>query len=131
LTYDRENTTPPRRGLRLLPWVSEKGTPCFLSPEGGSSVLTLLADAVEEEQLCDADAARSDGQKVLDNSAADADTLRQALEASNRALNDALRVADSRGDRLAAYEDAASTCDDEERDSEDGDDPRLPAEAFG
>ncbi|MFF7421694.1 hypothetical protein [Streptomyces smyrnaeus] len=131
MTYDRESTTPPRSGLRLLPWASEKGTPCFLSPESGASVFTLLADAVEEEQLNDADAACRDGQAVLDNSAADADALRQALEASNRALNDVLRVADSRGDRLAAHEEVTSTCDDNERGSQDGDDPRLRADAFG
>ncbi|MEU4968476.1 hypothetical protein [Streptomyces smyrnaeus] len=86
---------------------------------------------MEEEQLNDADAACRDGQAVLDNSAADADALRQALEASNRALNDVLRVADSRGDRLAAHEEVTSTCDDNERGSQDGDDPRLRADAFG
>ena len=89
-------------------------------------MLTLLADAVEEEQLCDADAARRDGQEVLGNSAADADTLRQALEASNRALANALRVADSRGDRLADYE-----ADEDEKGDGGGRNPRLPAEAFG
>ncbi len=57
--------------------------------------------------------------------------LRQALEASHRALNDVLRVADSRGDRLAAYEDVASSCDDKERGSQDDDDPHLRADAFG
>jgi len=83
-------------------------------------VLALLADAVEEEQLCDADTARREGQEVLGNSAADVDTLRQALEASNRALANALRVADSRGDRLADYE------ADEDETGDGGGNPRLP-----
>ncbi|MGI5349455.1 hypothetical protein ACQEU8_14830 [Streptomyces sp. CA-250714] len=103
--------------------MNETGNPCFLSPEDGASVLTLLADAVEEEQLCDADAARRDGQEVLGNSAADASALRQALEASNRALTDTLRVADSRGDRLADYEVAESERDDLNRGSEGDEDP--------
>ncbi|SES36657.1 hypothetical protein SAMN05421870_12033 [Streptomyces qinglanensis] len=114
MSYDRDNVSPPRPGLRLLPWVTESGNPCFLSADDGTGVLAQLADVVQDEQLCDADAVRKDGQEVLGDSAADAAALRQALEASNRALTDALRVADSRGDRLADRETTESVCDDKD-----------------
>lgn len=106
MSYDREKSAAPVPGLRLLPWVTDMGKPCFLSVGDGPSVLAPLADAAEEEQLCDADAAFKDGQEVLSDSTAGVSALRQALEASNLALSDVLRVADSRGDRLTNYEEA-------------------------
>ncbi|MFF0729712.1 hypothetical protein [Streptomyces sp. NPDC004134] len=127
MSYDREKTAAPVPGLRLLPWATDTGKPCFLSVGDGPSVLAPLADAAEEEQLCDADAALKDGQKVLSDSAAGVPTLRNALQASTRALADVLRVADSRGDRLTNYEDAE---DDGEDDDQDGT-PGPPAEVFG
>ena len=127
MSYDREKTAAPFPGLRLLPWATETGKPCYLSAADGPSVLAPLADAAEEEQLCDADAALRDGQKVLSDSAAGVPALRKALEASTRALADVLRVADSRGDCLTNHEEAE---DDGEDDDQDGI-PGPPAEAFG
>lgn len=126
MSYEREKTAAPCPGLRLLPWVTETGKPCFLSSGDGESVLAPLADATEEEQLCDADAARKDVQEVLSDSTAGVPALRRALEASNRALANALRVADSRGARLADYEDA-----DDDGDDDQGGTPGPRGEASG
>lgn len=38
-------------GLRLLPWSSPEGKPCFLSTDSGSSRLSRRADEVEDLQL--------------------------------------------------------------------------------
>ncbi|MGH3309007.1 MAG: hypothetical protein ACRDP3_00190 [Streptomyces sp.] len=90
-----------REELRLAPWTSDEGKPCYLSTVPGG-VLDGLADAVEAEQLADA-------RSVLEHA-------REALSATGRALSareaiwiatrltestgEVLRVADSRGMRL-------------------------------
>ncbi|MFI2234803.1 hypothetical protein [Streptomyces chrestomyceticus] len=73
--------------LRLLPWTTPEGKACYLSTDDAESLLSLLADEMEEglvqaaEELVTADAA---GPPEL-----------------RRALRDVLRVAVSRGARLA------------------------------
>ncbi|MEJ1200774.1 MULTISPECIES: hypothetical protein [unclassified Streptomyces] len=46
--------------LRLLPWLSPEGKPCYLAPGGDGGVISRLADRTEARQLaeCLADALR-------------------------------------------------------------------------
>ena len=119
MSYDRKKTMPLVPGLRLLPWTTQEGNPCFLSTEGKTGVLASLADEVESEQLRDADGILKDGQAVLNDDESGEHATRHTLKATLSALSDALRVADSRGARLPDPYD------------EDGEGPQLPAEAFG
>ena len=119
MSYDRNAILPTVPGLRLLPWTTETGNPCFLSTEEDAGLLSRLADEVESEQLHEADTKLKDGRAVLNDGDAGDKAVRQALESALSALSDALRVADSRGSRLPDPYDA-----DDER-------PHLPAKARG
>lgn len=90
--------------LRLLPWVSDTGKPCYLSSaDGPQGPVSRLADEVEAAQLADATAVLADTQAVLDEPAAVALALRLALKASTGALTNTLRIATSRGARPDPY----------------------------
>ncbi|MFJ9036911.1 hypothetical protein ACIRF8_10035 [Streptomyces sp. NPDC102406] len=106
MSYDRTHEDPLlASGLRMLPWQSDTGRTCFLSTDAddaghGRSVVTRLADQVEDRQLTDAAVVMEGARAVLDDPAADEQTLRRALAAVTQVLGDTLRVADSRGARL-------------------------------
>ncbi|MCZ4507299.1 hypothetical protein O3Q52_03575 [Streptomyces sp. ActVer] len=94
-------------GPRLLPWTSPEGKPCYLSTDG-RGYLSTLADSIETAQL-------SMGQELLeyarDATAPGAKTLsateyRWLARRLTEALADALRVADSRGQRIPDQEEA-------------------------
>jgi hypothetical protein len=106
-------------GPRLLPWTSPEGLPCYLSTDG-AGYLTSLADSIEEVQL-------QMGNELLERAR---DTLvpgARALTAAeyrwlacrlSEALSDALRVAESRGDRIPVPQQAGRH-DGEESESAD------------
>lgn len=101
MSYARDHTPTPGHGLRLLPWESDTGKPCYLSTDRSDGVLSQLADQAEEEQL-------SNGNEILEGALAALNdhklgelSLRLVLTAAAIALADALRIADSRGARLA------------------------------
>ena len=88
-------------GARLLPWTSPEGKPCYLSTDD-RGYLSTLADSIETVQL-------GMGQELLEYAreatAPGAPTLsateyRWLACRLTEALADALRVADSRGQRL-------------------------------
>ncbi|MDQ1011077.1 hypothetical protein QFZ82_005562 [Streptomyces sp. V4I23] len=92
-------------GPRLLPWTTQDGHPCYLSTDG-QGYLANLADNIEAIQL-------GMGEDLLeyarDAVAPDAKVLsateyRWLARRLTEALSDALRVADSRGQRLPAPE---------------------------
>ncbi|MFJ1926535.1 MULTISPECIES: hypothetical protein [unclassified Streptomyces] len=92
---------PTAQGPRLLPWTTEGGNPCYLSTDG-QGYLANLADNIEAMQL-------GMGEDLLgyarDATAPDAKTLsateyRWLARRLTEALSDALRIADSRGQRL-------------------------------
>lgn len=94
-------------GPRLLPWTSPEGKPCYLSTDG-RGYLSTLADSIETVQL-------SMGQELLEYAreatASGVPTLsateyRWLARRLTEALADALRVADSRGQRLPDPEEA-------------------------
>ncbi|MGW2256714.1 hypothetical protein ACWCXE_02355 [Streptomyces sp. NPDC001780] len=122
---DHQNAETPsassRRAeaLRLLPWSTPDGKPCFLSADGSDSTFSRLADDVEEAQTSLATEVLENAQRVCADPLADTSQLRLALARANESLGEVLRVAVSRGARLPRADD------------DEGDGPRLPAEAFG
>ncbi|MET8945573.1 hypothetical protein ABZX30_18775 [Streptomyces sp. NPDC004542] len=85
---------------RLLPWKSPEGLPCYLSTDDCDSRLSRLADAVEAELLEGAEAVLGLARGVLGEPGAGSGELRFAGVRLAEALEDALRVAVSRGVRL-------------------------------
>ncbi|MEU2607226.1 hypothetical protein [Streptomyces albus] len=100
-----EEALPPD-DLRLLPWVTDTGKPCYLSAAPGGGVLSALADRTENRQLRAGAEVLCEARRVLADPAAGALALRLTLTASARALADTLRVAHSRGLRLGAEDEA-------------------------
>ncbi|WP_149831124.1 hypothetical protein [Streptomyces tailanensis] len=86
--------------LRLLPWPSANGNPCFLSTDSASGVVSRLADDMEAVQLTTGTEVLELGRGVLNDPKATATELRYAGVRLAECLSDALRVAESRGMRL-------------------------------
>ncbi|MFH8679331.1 hypothetical protein [Streptomyces lydicus] len=105
MTYDPDNPQLPGSAMRLLPWSTPAGKPCFLSTDDPGGFLSRKADAMEAEQMRDAAAVLADAEDVLEDPAAGPLTLRVTLKRTTAALGDVLRVADSRGGRLPAPDD--------------------------
>ncbi|MGP3977302.1 hypothetical protein ACTWQF_25505 [Streptomyces sp. 8N114] len=98
--YDREQTPIPAAGeLRLLPWTTGSGKPCYLSGTPDST-LSRYADELEEVQLEDSDRALKRVLPLLTRKASADDKTMQATEEAALALSNVIRVADSRGARL-------------------------------
>ncbi|WP_405804809.1 hypothetical protein [Streptomyces sp. NBC_01187] len=105
--YDRERTPASAAPeLRLLPWVTDAGNPCYLSGEA-DSVLAVYADELEDAQLADGARALRRIVELLDNVAAADDETAQTVKEAAAALSNVLRVADSRGARLPDAEEDA------------------------
>jgi hypothetical protein len=100
VTYDR-NTVAAPSGLRLLPWETDTGKPCFLSADDADGPLSRLADEIEADQLQDGADVLAGAKAVLDDRKAGEFALRGALAATTQVLGAVLRVADSRGIRLS------------------------------
>lgn len=88
-------------GLRLLPWTSPDGKSCYLAADDGDSLLSRRADEIEALQLSVGTQLLGHARALLADRKADAGELRFL---ANR-LCEALRVAESRGMRLPAYDD--------------------------
>lgn len=130
MSYDRNAVSTPGSGLRLLPWETDTGKPCFLSTNGTPGALARIADEIEADQLRDGADVLKGAQAVLDDRKAGEYALRLALRAATQCLGDVLRIADSRGARLLVP-DNEHDADDDQDNGADGDGPNLPAEAFG
>ncbi|WP_326753231.1 hypothetical protein OIE73_16250 [Streptomyces hirsutus] len=89
--------------LRLLPWTGPDGKPCFLSTGDSDSYMSRLADNTESVQLGMATELldRALDMLVTDTEPDDLSLLAKDLTG---ALRDTLRVATSRGHRLATPE---------------------------
>ncbi|MFD4118444.1 hypothetical protein ACFWSJ_34010 [Streptomyces niveus] len=111
--------TAHTNALRLLPWATPEGKPCFLSADRDGGVLSKLADSVEVAQTNTGTEVLGGVRAVLADPKVGDRELRFALARVTEALGDVLRVAESRGARLPAsgqdYE---------------GNGPCQPAEAF-
>ncbi|MFJ9583366.1 hypothetical protein [Streptomyces acidicola] len=90
--------------LRLLPWTGPDGKPCYLGTDGRESFMSLLADHIEAKQLETASELLEEAPQVLDAGTVDTERLSLFAAQLAGALQDVLRVATSRGGRLAASE---------------------------
>lgn len=88
--------------VRLLPWAGESGKPCFLDTDNPNSYLSRLSDNLEAVQLGMAEDLLDHVRKTLTAGATSETELRNLIDRLSQALRDALRVAESRGDRLPA-----------------------------
>ncbi|MER6157909.1 hypothetical protein ABT147_20530 [Streptomyces sp. NPDC001868] len=88
--------------LRLLPWLSPEGKPCFLSTSGEGGYLSRLADAAEARQLAAGADVLARARQVLDDPVSPNAEVRYAAIRLSECLANALRVAESRVTRLPA-----------------------------
>ncbi|WP_322734547.1 hypothetical protein [Streptomyces ferrugineus] len=87
-------THPPR----LLPWSGPEGKPCYLITDDHGGPVSRLADATESIQLDMGTQLLTHAHEMLSD--APHGELRFLAERLTEALHDALRVAESRGQRL-------------------------------
>ncbi|MET8217946.1 hypothetical protein ACFYRD_23440 [Streptomyces hirsutus] len=86
--------------LRLLPWTTPEGNPCYLSTDRDDSRLSRLADDVEADQLDSGEQVLAGARAVLGDPKAGERAVRFALTRATESLEDVLRVAVSRGGRV-------------------------------
>ncbi|MFI5524245.1 hypothetical protein [Streptomyces platensis] len=88
-------------GPRLLPWTTPDGNPCYLSTDG-RGYLSTLADSIETVQLSMGEELLEHAREVLAPGARSLSATEYRWLASRlaEALTDALRVAESRGQRI-------------------------------
>ncbi|MFE9686394.1 hypothetical protein ACFYXC_30760 [Streptomyces sp. NPDC002701] len=86
--------------LRLLPWTTPEGRPCYLSTDSADSRLSRLADDLEAAQLESGHQVLAGARAVLADPKAGERAVRFALTRSLESLEDVLRVAVGRGARL-------------------------------
>ncbi|MEU8785504.1 hypothetical protein [Streptomyces sp. NPDC048637] len=90
--------TPPTP--RLLPWTTPDDKPCYLLTDREGSYVAQYADDVEALQLGMGIGLLEHARDLIGDPAADARQLRYLSAQLSAALRDAVRVAESRGERL-------------------------------
>jgi len=85
-------------GPRLLPWTGQEGKPCYLFTDEHGGPVSRLADATESVQLGMGAELLAHARELLPGTPRG--ELRFLAERLTEALRDALRVAESRGQRL-------------------------------
>ncbi|MET8223042.1 hypothetical protein [Streptomyces sp. NPDC005301] len=93
-----------RNELRLLPWASPEGKPCYLSTDDEGGYMSRLADNIEADQLDMAAALLEHASDTLDDQDADPEALRRLTGELTGTLRDVLRVATCRGHLLGMGE---------------------------
>ncbi|MFD9789668.1 hypothetical protein ACFWXK_01830 [Streptomyces sp. NPDC059070] len=111
-------------GLRLLPWTRPDGNPCYLRTDDNKGHLSRLADEAEQMLLDMAETMLPLAERALADPEVHRDDLISLGTQLTQCLHDTLRVAVSRGGRLARPATTGA------RGAED-DGPELPAEACG
>lgn len=91
------------RGLRLLPWATSDGRPCYLIG-GGSGYVSRVADNVESVQLGMAEDLLDHAADLFADERATAPQIRFLAGRLAESLRDVHRIAESRGARLSAPE---------------------------
>ncbi|MGW0783811.1 hypothetical protein [Streptomyces sp. NPDC002913] len=87
--------------LRLLPWNSPEGRPCYLSTDDPGSMMSRLADEVEAELVACGEEVLGGAESVLADQAAGERAVRFALVRTTESLRDVLRVAECRRGRAS------------------------------
>lgn len=90
-----------QRHLRLLPWAGPDGKPCYLSTDDPEGFMSRLADHIEATQIGTASELLEQARLLLADEAENREDLRLLVARLAGALQDVLRLATSRGDRLA------------------------------
>lgn len=90
----------PLDHLRLLPWTTPDGKPCYLSADHTTSTLSRLADDIEAAQLHSGEQVLAGARAVLDDARAGERAVRFALTRATESLGDVIRIAVSRGERI-------------------------------
>ncbi|MEV7275399.1 hypothetical protein [Streptomyces sp. NPDC093111] len=108
--------------LRLLPWSTPDGKPCFLSTDENGGPLSRLADRAEAAQLDAGADLLEHATEVLTDDQTEPDDLRLLAADLTDTLRHVLRVAMSRGHRLPTPDPSVPREDEG---------PHLPAAAFG
>jgi hypothetical protein len=129
----------PATQLRLLPWPTPEGNPCYLSTEDPNGFLSRLADDMETAQLAIGADMLGHAREVVADPASSNRELRFTVARLSECLFDALRVADSRGGRLRVFlsgpdgPDGPDDPDDDRADDEakSAETVESPAEACG
>ncbi|MFE7425237.1 hypothetical protein [Streptomyces sp. NPDC057545] len=109
--------------LRLLPWSSPDGKPCFLANGTGDGYVSRLADEMEAQQLADGLDVLERARRVLEDPLSPHVEVRYGAIRLTECLADALRVAESRGRRLPPRPDGEGGDHDA---TTPGDDPEAP-----
>ncbi|MGW3566427.1 hypothetical protein ACWDSL_21565 [Streptomyces sp. NPDC000941] len=92
-------------GSRLLPWSTPEGKPCYVVGDG-TGYVSRVADNVECVQLDMADKLLGHADDMLSDRKTTPVQLRFLATRLAESLRDAYRIAESRGARLSAGEDA-------------------------
>ncbi|MFF0160269.1 hypothetical protein ACFYRY_22440 [Streptomyces sp. NPDC005263] len=100
MTASAEPPTNGTAGLRLLPWTTPDGRPCYLSTDNDRSMLSRLADEIEAAQLASGEQVLAGARDVLADPGAGERAVRFALTRAVESLGDALRVANCRDRRV-------------------------------
>ncbi|WP_282703124.1 hypothetical protein [Streptomyces sp. CC219B] len=87
---------------RLLPWTGTEGKPCYLITDDHDGPVSRLADVAESVQLGAGGQLLAHAREILPD--APPGELRFLAECLTQALDDVLRVAQSRGRRLEGLE---------------------------
>ncbi|WP_350309813.1 hypothetical protein [Streptomyces yunnanensis] len=106
----------------MLPWTGSADQPCYLlTDQTGDGPVSRYADRVEALQLEMSIGLLDHAEPLIDDPSADAGQLRFLSAQLRTALRDTVRVAESRGERLAAYQ--RSQEPDEPDESDETDEP--------
>jgi hypothetical protein len=101
---ERQAGMKGRTGVRLLPWAGPDGKPCYLSTDDPEGYMSRLADHIESVQLGLAAELLEQARRIPDGTPMNADKLSVLAGQLAGALRDVLRVATSRGERLASFD---------------------------
>ncbi|WP_367044575.1 hypothetical protein [Streptomyces sp. Je 1-332] len=109
--------------VRVLPWSTLDGNPCVLVGPG-TGFMARMADNIESVQLGMAGDLLGHAADTIADRKATPEELRFVAARLTESLREVHRIAESRGDRLSAFD--PSDVDDSD---EDDDDPQHPAGA--
>ncbi|MFF3260859.1 hypothetical protein [Streptomyces sp. NPDC002932] len=94
------------QALRLLPWTNENGGPCWLSTASPGGPVSRMADELEADLIASAEYVLDEAREVLAEAVVGEQELRCVGVQLAESLGDTLRIAVSRGGRLANGEGA-------------------------
>nr|WP_202487799.1 hypothetical protein [Streptomyces sp. SID8354] len=102
----------------MLPWTGSSDQPCYLlTDHTGDGPVSRYADRIEALQLRMSVGLLGHAEPIIDDPSADAGQLRFLSAQLRTALEDTVRVAESRGERLEEYRRAEEADDDDTGDA--------------